>query len=180
MYVDQAKTQPAGSIVTLWPADYTVYPQTYQSTYSFTAGYSAGSQGASLNVTNADGSSTASYSDTYSDGSKDKGTSTQTASGDYTWTGRTDAADGSWTTVSGTFRSDGSGGTHLTMSDGYVADYVYNADGSGHGRITGPDPGLPVTITYDLYGNTTITYADGSDRTLSPPTPTPASALHQG
>ena len=32
----------------------------------------------------------------------------------------------------------------------------------GHGKITGPDPGLPVTISWDAYGNTTIVYADGS------------------
>lgn len=162
LFVDQAKTQPAGSIQTLSPADFTVFPQTYHSTYAFTAGYLTGSHGDSLNVANADGSSTATYNDTYADASTDKGASTQTAQGDYTWIGRTDAPDGSWTTVRGGFRADGSGGTHIEMSDGYVADYVYNADGSGHARITGPDPGLPVTITYDPYSYATVTYADGT------------------
>ena len=39
---------------------------------------------------------------------------------------------------------------------------MYRADGSGHGRITGPDPGLPATIDWDAQGNTTVVYADGS------------------
>jgi hypothetical protein len=73
-----------------------------------------------------------------------------------------DGVNNEWSEGTGSFRADGSGGTRLSSSDGYKSDYRYNADGSGHGRITGPDPGLPVSISWDAYGNTMIVYADGS------------------
>ena len=64
--------------------------------------------------------------------------------------------------MSGTFHGDGSGATHTDDSAGYVADFTYNADGSGRGRVTGPIAGLPAIIVWDARGNTTITYADGT------------------
>jgi hypothetical protein len=73
-----------------------------------------------------------------------------------------DGANNEWSEGAGSFRADGSGGTWLSSSDGYKSDYRYNADGSGHGRITGPDPGLPVSISWDAFGNTMIVYADGT------------------
>ena len=48
-------------------------------------------------------------------------------------------------------------------SDGYTSDYTYRSDGSGFARINGPAPGLPATIVWDTFGNTTITYADGTN-----------------
>jgi len=161
LYVDQAKTQPAGSIVTTWPTGNT-YPLIYASSYNYTAGNEAGSSGSYNNTDNQDGSGSSSYQDTYSDGSKDSGSSFWTGTGTYTWTGRTDNADKSYSSMSGTFHSDGSGGTHMQDSAGYTADFTYNADGSGHATITGPDPGLPATMVWDAMGNTTITYADGT------------------
>ena len=162
LYEDEAKTKPAGSITTVSPTDWTVYPQIYNSTYEFNAGYLAGSHGFSKSATAADYSGSMSYEDFYNDGWHDKGASNWSGQGDYSWTSRTDVGDGAWTESAGTFRADGSGGTRTTGSDGYQAIYTYNADGSGRGEITGPDPGLPVTISWDAYGNTTITYADGS------------------
>ena len=166
LYSDEAKTQPAGSIVTSQPADYNTYPQVYQSSYSFTSGYLSGSNGSSINHINSDGGGSSSYNDTYADGSKDSGASSWSGLGDSSWTSRTDATDKSWTVSRGGFRADGNGGSHYETSDGYVADYVYNSDGSGHSSITGPDPGLPVTTTWDAFGNTTIRYADGSTETI--------------
>lgn len=163
LFSDEAKTQSAGSIVTTQPTDYDVYPQVYDSSYSFTAGYLAGSHGTSKNTTNADGSFSGTYDNVYSDGSSDKGQSNGSAIGDFSWQSRTDGpASKEWTQGAGTFRADGSGGTRFSTSDGYSADYIYNRDGSGQGHIKGSDPGMPVTITWDAYGNTTIKYADGS------------------
>ena len=162
LYVDEAKTQPAGSVTSTFPADYNTFPQTYTFNYTYTAGSQAGSKGTYTSVYNQDNSGSSSYSDVYVDGGTDKGSSTQTAAGDYTWTGRTDNADKSYTSQSGTFHADGSGSTHSQGSDGYVYDVTYRTDGSGHGRITGPDPGLPATIDWDAQGNTTVVYADGS------------------
>ena len=161
LYEDEAKTKPAGSIVTTLP-DFNTFPQVYSSKYSFTAGFEAGSHGDYESAVNADNSSKTTYVDVYTDGSSDQGSSSSTARGDYTWTGRTDYADKTYTSQRGTFRSDGSGAMHSEGSDGYKSDYTYRADGSGHASITGPDPGLPATIDWDVQGNTTIRYADGS------------------
>lgn len=161
LYEDEAKTKPAGSIVTQNPADNT-FPQVYSSSYTYTAGSQAGAHGSYKSTYNQDGSGSSAYQDVYVDGTQDQGSSSSTSRGDYTWSGRTDYADKTFSSFKGSFRSDGSGGTHSEGSDGYVSDYTYNADGTGHARITGPDPGLPVTIDWDTQGNTTIHYADGS------------------
>lgn len=166
LYQDEAQTEPAGSIVTRWPADWSTYPQVYSSSYSFTAGFLAGSHGDSLDTTNADGSGASSYEDIYSDGSSDKGSSTWSVSGASSWSSRSDMSDGSWFECSGSFAADGSGKTHEKSSDGYAADYVYNPDGSGSALISGPDPGLPAKIVWDVYGNETITWADGTVETI--------------
>lgn len=162
LFSDEAKTKSAGSIVTTQPTDYATFPQVYDSSYSFTAGYLAGSHGTSKNTTNANGSFSGSYDNVYSDGWSDKGQSNGSATGDFSWQSRTDSPVKEWTQGAGTFRSDGSGGTRFSTSEGYAADYTYNKDGSGQGHISGSDPGMPVTITWDAFGNTTIKYADGT------------------
>ncbi|HVK03230.1 MAG TPA: hypothetical protein VM490_07125, partial [Armatimonadaceae bacterium] len=162
LYSDEALTEPAGNIATTEPSNWESYPLVWRSEYAFRAGYLAGAHGRSESSTNRDGSGSQSYENTYADGGSDEGRSAWTARGDYTWTSRTDFTGGAWTTGSGSFRADGGGGTRWETSEGYKGDYTYNADGSGRARITGPDPGLPVTITWDAYGNTTIVYADGS------------------
>ncbi|MDX1933712.1 MAG: hypothetical protein SFU56_14030 [Capsulimonadales bacterium] len=162
LFVDEGKTRTAGRIVTTHPTDYSIYPQTYESSYSFTEGTLAGTGGRSLNVLNADGSGRSDYEHRFSDGSKESGVSSWTGNGDSTGKSRWDSADGNWSESVSSWRADGSGGTRFTGSDGYTAEYLYHADGSGRARITGPDPGLPVTIVWDIYGNTTVTYADGS------------------
>jgi hypothetical protein len=162
LYEDEEKTRPAGFIETISTTDWETFPHIYKSSYEFTAGFLAGSRGQSENITEADRSGRMSYQNTYADGWEDSGNSNWSARGDYSWQSRTESGDGVWTDHSGTFRADGSGGTRTRSSDGYEAVYTYNADGSGRGRITGPDPGLPVTISWDAFGNTTIVYADGT------------------
>ncbi len=162
LFDDEGKSKPAGHITTINPVDWESFPQVFSSEYEFTSGYLAGSHGFSKNVTNADYSGSSQYENVYADGWKDRGTSNGSAQGDFSWSSRTDGANGEWNKGVGSFRADGSGGTRLSSSDGYKSDYRYNADGSGHGRITGPDPGLPVSISWDAFGNTTIVYADGS------------------
>jgi len=166
LYADEAKTQPAGSIRTTWPVDWNTYPQVYASTYRFTAGFLAGAHGDYSDTVGADGSGASTYEDTYPDGSRDAGTSIWRADGSSEWSSRSDNADGSWFECSGSFLADGSGKTHERSSDGYGADYVYNADYSGSAVLTGPDPGLPAKIVWDSYGNETITYADGTVETV--------------
>ena len=167
LFTDEAATQDAGSIVTTRPADETTFPQVYHSAYTFKSGYLAGSHGSYDNTTNSDGSVSSVYNDTFADGSSDSGASNGTARGDYSYQSTATDTAGKTAKNRGTFRADGSGGTHSETADGYVSDYVFSADGSGHGTMTGPDPGLPVTVTWDANGNTTIRYADGSTETYS-------------
>jgi hypothetical protein len=183
LFEDEAKTKAAGSIVTKQPANWEEFPQVYESSYEFTAGTSAGSKGYSKNITNREAigstppftgypyssyypqyaySSSSEYSNEYADGWKDSGKSSSDARGNSTWTSRTETASGKWVQSNGSFRGDGSGGTRTETSEGYKADYTYQASGAGRGVITGPDPGLPVTISWDRYGNTTTEYADGT------------------
>ena len=100
LYEDEAKTKPAGSIVTTFPTGDT-FPQIFTSHYTYTAGTQAGSHGDYNNTVNQDGSGSSSYLDVYVDGGKDQGSSQWTAGGDYTWTGRTDNADKSYSSMKG-------------------------------------------------------------------------------
>lgn len=161
LYLDEAKTQPAGSLQTSFSAS-DAFPQTYESHYNITAGTLQGTHGDYVTVQNADYSGSSTYNDTYQDGWSDSGKSAWNADGSSSWTSRSDGPNQTFYTDSGAFKADGSGTDHSASSDGYITDYVYHADGSGSGRIQGPDPGLPATMTWDIYGNTTIRYADGS------------------
>jgi hypothetical protein len=167
LFEDEAKTKPAGKIETTYAVDSNTFPQIYESTYEFNAGTLAGSHGFSKSVTNTDYSGSMTYENHYNDSFSDKGASSWTGAGDYTWHSRTELTGGVWFENSGSFRANGSGGTRTSGSDGYTAIYIYNADGSGRGAISGSDPGLPVTIIWDAFGNTTIVYADGTTERLS-------------
>lgn len=167
LFEDEAKTRPAGSIVTTQPADWNVYPQTYSSRYEFSAGYLKGAHGSYENTVNADYSGHSKYENTYADGGTNRGQSTSTGAGDFTYSDRTEDATGFWTESAGTFRRDGSGGTRTNSSDGYATDYTFNADGSGRGTIKSNLPGLPATITWDARGNTTIRWADNTTERVS-------------
>jgi hypothetical protein len=162
LFEDEGKARPAGHITTINPIDWDTFPQKFTSSYEFTRGYLTGSHGSSENITNADYGGSSRYENVYADGWKDKGASNWSGRGDFSWSSRTDGVNQEWSEGAGSFSAEGNGGMRLSSSDGYRSDYRYNADGSGHGRITGPDPGLPVTISWDAFGNTTIVYADGS------------------
>ena len=188
-FVDEAKTQPGGfmsslqpkwnvypidvvaqdgakDIGTLPPAFWNpTYPQTYKTEYRFTAGTLAGSHGLSETTTEADYSTTSKYENVYADGWKDGGSS-HSDSGGSTWSSRIDTPDGKFAEAAGTFRS-AIGGSRMSSSDGYSADYQFSASGSGHGTISGPDPGLPVTSSWDASGNVVVKYADGTTETFT-------------
>ena len=166
-YEDQGKTKPAGSNVTTFPADWNTYPQVYASIYTFTAGFLKGTHGSYQTTQKADNSGSSRYDDTYSDGWSDSGTSDWSATGDSNCQSRSDGPNKAYYLFKASFKSDGSGTTHTEGSDGFISDYSYHADGSGSGRISGPLAGLPATITWDAFGNTTIRYADGTVETYN-------------
>ena len=168
LYEDEAKTKPAGFIVSTWPTDWNVFPQVWKSSYSFTAGFLKGAYGSSANVTNAgwaSGSST--YENVYADGWKDNGKSNW-GTGGSSWFNRSESSDGKvWTESAGSWLNNGSGGTRMSTSDGYEAIFTHNPDGSGRGTVKGPEAGLPATITWDNQGFVTIRYADGTTETFN-------------
>ena len=163
LFEDQAKTKPAGSITSTFPATFDpALDYSYTSNYIFTAGTLKGSNGAYHTTFKVDGSGSSDYTDTEPDGSKSVGSSFTNADGSSSWKSTYKSSTGFTSNDSGSFKVDGSGKSHFDSSDGYVTDYLYNADGSGSGKIAGPDAGLPATIVWDNMGNVTITYADGS------------------
>ena len=161
LFLDEAKTQPAGSFHTAFSIS-SAFPQTYASHYTITAGALNGTHGDYVTVQNADTSGQSTYNDTYLDGWSDQGQSKWNADGSSAWSSRSDGPGHAFYSYQGSFKADGSGTNHTESSDSYITDCLYKADGSGSGRIQGPDPGLPATIAWDVYGDTTIRYADGS------------------
>lgn len=161
LWLDQAKTTSAGSFDSTFPADFTAIPQTYHSTFSITAGPFAGSSGTDDFVIDSFTTGHTNYQANWVGQGSFVGTASWSPSG-YTWSNSATSADGSWFKDAGTFNADGSGDTTSQNSAGYKYTYHYAADGSGSGRIEGPDAGLPATIVWDNQGNVTITYADGS------------------
>ena len=163
LYEDEAKTKPAGFVVSTWPTSWETFPQAWKSSYEFTAGFLKGAHGSSENVTNegwASGSSK--YENVYVDGWKDTGKSNW-GTGGSSWFNRSESVDAQvWTESAGSWLSNGSSGTRMTTSDGYEAIFTHNPDGSGRGTIKGQEAGLPATVTWDNQGNVTIRYADGT------------------
>ncbi|MGC4043713.1 MAG: hypothetical protein QM758_07895 [Armatimonas sp.] len=181
-YVDEALTQPGGFVSSLqpkwndWvypvddlspnggpivpPIQQPTFPIVYRTTYQFTEGTLKGSNGLSENITNSDYSYDSRYENNYADGWKDKGNNHSDRDGS-TWFARIDTPEGKYAEGAGSFRS-GIGGSRLESSDGYKADYQFTSSGSGHGKIEGTDPGLPVTVSWDMSGNVLVKYADGT------------------
>jgi len=162
MYIDEAKSQPAGFAESVMPTDWTVFPIVFSHRYRFDKGPLAVASGEYVTQSEADGTYRSNYENLSSDGTVDKGFSTYVATGDYTYSSSTTLASGEWSKYTGTYRMDGSGSSLVETSDGYKSTFDFYADGSGKARIEGNDPLLPATITWDAEGNVVIRYADGS------------------
>jgi len=162
MYIDEAKSQPAGFAESVMPTDWTVFPIVFSHRYRFDKGPLAVASGEYVTQSEADGTYRSNYENLSSDGTVDKGFSTYVATGDYTYSSSTTLASGEWSKYTGTYRMDGSGSSLIETSDGYKSTFEFYADGSGKARIEGNDPLLPATITWDAEGNVVIRYADGS------------------
>jgi len=162
MYIDEAKSEPAGFAESVMPADWTIFPIVFSHRYRFEKGPLAVASGEYITQSEADGTYRSNYENLSSDGTVDKGFSTYVATGDYTYSSSTTLASGEWSKYTGTYRMDGSGSSLVETSDGYKSTFDFYADGSGKARIEGNDPLLPATITWDAEGNVVIRYADGS------------------
>ncbi|HWD41219.1 MAG TPA: hypothetical protein VG944_20410, partial [Fimbriimonas sp.] len=89
-------------------------------------------------------------------------------SGHFSGTGSTAVAleNGYSQTEKITYNSDFGWNATSTDSASLKCDLVFESDNSGSGKITGSDPGLPATLTWDVSGNGQIRYADGTTASL--------------
>jgi len=161
LFEDEEKTKPAGTIVSTWPADPSVYPQRHTYDYEITAGFMAGSKGTSEIVLVSETEGRMTYDHTWAGGWTSEGSAAWDGK-QYKWTNQSREPDGTWYRDTGTFAEDGSGTVESENSLGYRSRFTYDADGSGKGVIEGPDDGLPAVITWDAEGNVRIVWADGT------------------
>lgn len=168
LFEDEGKTKPAGGFTSSYPTDPTVFPQVFRSEYRITAGTLAGSEGLYETTIKEDGSGTSTYHNKLAGIYSDSGSNTWSVDGSSSWTARSEGKDGTVIEYGGQFNRDGSGRTYSTSSNGYSNEFTYNTDGTGRGILRGPDPGLPATIVWDLLGNITITWADGTVEVITP------------
>lgn len=159
-YVDEAKAQTAGFMLSTWPSDWNSYPVAWRTEYQFSAGVLNGSRGVYESSMTSETTGSMNYDATWS-GDHYRGRSSWNG-GTMSWANRSDAADGSWSNDSGEYAADGTSTIQSENSLGYRTQYNWSADGSGNGRLEGPDAGLPATLRWDSEGNGVITYADGS------------------
>jgi hypothetical protein len=160
-FEDEAKTRPAGSAVTTWPADWGTFPKEFRSTYELTAGTMSGARGLHLVTLESESRGQASYEAVDGRGSTWQGQSAwndQAAS----WSNSMTGPGGVWSRDFGDHRSTGVATIRSENSLGYRSVYNWSADGSGNARLEGPDPGLPATIVWDATGRGVMTYADGT------------------
>ena len=61
-----------------------------------------------------------------------------------------------------TYKDDGTKQYTTRDSNNYASSFNFAVDASGQGTITGTDPGLPATATWDTKGTGVVTWADGS------------------
>jgi len=160
LYEDEAKTSPAGSFQSTFPSGWDSYPYSLTSTFSITAGNLAGAHGQYSMVIESEEKGHSTFESVWPKIGSDTGeTSWDGGSSDWKYESHVGPL---WWKGAGGFSSDGSGSSSFSDSAGYAATYVYRSNGSGSGRITGPDPGLPATITWTSSGHVKIVYADGS------------------
>jgi hypothetical protein len=164
LYEDEAKTKPAGSFVTTYS-----FEGDFTSTFEITAGPFSGAHGRYETVVHGEEgvSGETTYDNTWPTWGHDEGNATWSPSGS-SWHHRSEGADGAWFEADGAFRADGSGTSSGSDSQGYRYAFTYNADGSGRGRVEGPEAGLPCTITWQANVTTRIVWADGTVEEFDP------------
>ncbi len=160
LYEDEGKTQSAGSFHSTFPAGWDTYPYSMQSSFEITAGNFNGAHGQYSMVIDNENKGHSTFESVWPTFGSDTG-ETSWDDGSSDWKYESHVGD-EWWKGDGSFSSNGSGSSSFSDSAGYTATYIYHSDGSGSGRITGPDPGLPATITWTSSGHVKIVYADGT------------------
>lgn len=163
--LDEAGTQPAGSATSSWVVGET--GSTGSSEVRITAGPNAGytlDSSYSTNTLTGVGIYTSTSVSPLYGSSQDSGQWRTDGSGTYTsrWQKGIDFKE-----YSGEWMADGSWQSTSTTSDGYRLSIQGRPDGSGQGSIEGQGQLLPATVVWDINGDGTITWADGSTSTFN-------------
>lgn len=160
LYEDEAKSVPAGSFHSTFPSGWDTYPYAMDSSFEITAGNFNGAHGHYSMLISSENKGHSSFETVWPTFGTDTGeTSWDNGSSDWKYESH---VDDQWWKGEGSFSPNGSGSSAFSSSAGYTASYVYHSEGSGSGRVTGPDPGLPATIMWSSTGHVKIVYADGS------------------
>lgn len=164
-FLDEALTEAAGHSSSTW--SFTESEMRGTGETEITAGHSAGFRQSNefvVNMLDFSGFYT-SFSDHPQYGrSESAGTWNMDGSGSYSSSWRKGDV---FSEQRGQWQPDGTWQTSSTSNEGFTTSMNGNADGSGTGRLTGPDPLLPATIVWNVIGVGTITWADGSTSPFS-------------
>lgn len=166
LYTDESKFQSAGVFESTFPSGWDTYPYQYESTFYITAGNQKGAHGRYSTVVEGDEKGKSEFETVWPNLGSDSGESTWNR-GASTWA-YSSHLDDAWWSGSGESLANGSGKSTFSDSFGFRASYVYRADGSGSGRIEGPQEGLPAKITWTSDWRVRIVYADGTAEEWNP------------
>jgi hypothetical protein len=165
-FVDEALTQSAGHSLT-WVSEAGVYPVTGKRELTLTAGNFAGERDLYEYSVNEDSSGSSKGEGNYPGVGSFKFQGSWNEGGISQFSERFTFVDGTWQDYSIKENQDLSFRLAIESSVGVKFTLDFKEDQSGTGRIEGPATGLPATLVWDIDGNGTITWSDGSTSAIN-------------
>lgn len=163
-YEDEALTRPAGSDAThsVWNA----YPLTDDQVVEITAGPFAGLHFEEHMVFEETGAGRQWGSGHYPNEFDYEYSMTWPAEGYASFTEKFTYPDGIWIQYENAANEQGANDYTVTTSAGVTMALKFGPSYEGTGTITGPSPALPATLEWDMDGNGTIRWSDGTESTF--------------
>jgi hypothetical protein len=165
-FEDEALTVAAGHRLT-WISDPGIYPIVGKEELLYTAGNFAGERDLYEWSVNEDSSGSSKGEGTYVGVGSFKFQGSWNEMGISQFTERFTFIDGTWQDFTIKENDDLSYRLTITSSLGVKFILDFKDDQSGTGRIEGPATGLPATLVWDIDGNGTLTWSDGSTTTIN-------------
>lgn len=165
-FKDEALTVAAGHRLT-WISESDVYPITGKEEMFYTAGNFAGERDLYEWSVNEDSSGSSKGEGTYVGVGSFKFQGSWDEMGISQFSERFTFVDGTWQDFTTKENADLSFRLTITSSLGVKFTLDFKDDQSGTGRIEGPANGLPATLVWDIDGNGTLTWSDGSTLTIN-------------
>ncbi|MGV3618174.1 MAG: hypothetical protein ACO1SV_22840 [Fimbriimonas sp.] len=165
-FEDQALTTPGGHRLT-WLSQSGVYPITGKDELVYTAGNFKGERDLYEWTVNEDESGSSKGEGNYPGVGSFVFQGSWTPGGISHFTERFDAVDGSWQEFE--LQEDDDLSYVLTINSSLGVKFTMNfaQDQSGTGRIQGNAQGLPATLVWDMDGNGTVTWSDGTTQDIN-------------